>query len=149
MHVHAYGDRMGVRLQCYCASLRRATRVISQKYDAALAAADLTVTHFTLLTALQENPGARANDLVDVLAMDQTTLSRTFALMERDGLIARHEGEDLRAVHWKLTKAGRARLKRAEPHWKAAQESVKRLLGEQDVRRLTDSAFRLAEKLKT
>jgi DNA-binding MarR family transcriptional regulator len=149
MHVHAYGDRMAVRLQCYCASLRRATRVISQKYDAALAAADLTVTHFTLLTALQENPGARANDLVDVLAMDQTTLSRTFALMERDGLIARHEGKDLRAVHWKLTNAGRARLKRAEPHWKAAQESVKRLLGEQDVRRLTDSAFRLAEKLKT
>ena len=149
MHVHAYGDRMAVRLLCYCASLRRATRVISQKYDAALAAADLTVTHFTLLTALQENPGARANDLVDVLAMDQTTLSRTFALMERDGLIARHEGEDLRAVHWKLTNAGRARLKRAEPHWKAAQESVKRLLGEQDVRRLTDSAFRLAEKLKT
>ena len=149
MHVHAYGDRVAVRLQCYCASLRRATRVISQKYDAALAAADLTVTHFTLLTALQENPGARANDLVDVLAMDQTTLSRTFALMERDGLIARHEGEDLRAVHWKLTNAGRARLKRAEPHWKAAQESVKRLLGEQDVRRLTDSTFRLAEKLKT
>jgi DNA-binding MarR family transcriptional regulator len=149
MHVHAYGAGMAVRLQCYCASLRRATRVISQKYDAALAAADLTVTHFTLLTALQENPGARANDLVDVLAMDQTTLSRTFALMERDGLIARHEGEDLRAVHWKLTNTGRARLKRAEPHWKGAQESVKRLLGEQDVRRLTDSAFRLAEKLKT
>src|SRR5437868_13382885 len=87
MHVHAYGAHMAIRLQCYCASLRRATRIISQKYDAALAAADLTVTHFTLLTALQENPRARASDLVDVLAMDQTTLSRTFALMERDGLI--------------------------------------------------------------
>ena len=141
--------RMAVRLQCYCAALRQATRVISQKYDAALAAAGLTVTHFTLLTALQESPGARASDLVDVLAMDQTTLSRTLALMERDGLIARQEGEDLRAVHWKLTSAGRARLKRAEPHWKAAQESVRKLLGEQDVRRLTDSAFRLAEKLTT
>ena len=78
---------MTVRLQCYCASLRQATRVISQKYDAALAAADLTVTHFTLLTALRDNPGARANDLVGALAMDQTTLSRTLALMERDGLI--------------------------------------------------------------
>ena len=140
---------MAIRLDCYCASLRQATRIISQKYDAALAAADLTVTHFTLLTALQERPGARANDLVDVLAMDQTTLSRTLALMERAGLIARHDGEDGRAVHWKLTNAGRAQLKRAEPHWKTAQESVKRLLGEQDVRRLTDSALRLAEKLTT
>jgi DNA-binding MarR family transcriptional regulator len=149
MHVHAYAVYMAIRLQCYCASLRQAARIISQKYDAALAAADLTVTHFTLLTALRENPRARASDLVDVLAMDQTTLSRTFALMERDGLIARHEGEDRRAVHWKLTNAGRARLKRAEPHWEAAQESVKQLLGDQDVRRLTDSAFRLAEKLTT
>jgi DNA-binding MarR family transcriptional regulator len=149
MHAHAYGLCMALRLECYCASLRQAARLISQKYDAALAAADLTVTHFTLLTALQQSPKARASDLVDVLAMDQTTLSRTFALMERDGLIARHEGEDRRAVHWKLTPAGRARLKRAEPHWKAAQDSVKRLLGEQDVRRLTDSAFRLAEKLTT
>ena len=140
---------MAIRLQCYCASLRQATRIISQKYDAALSAADLTGTHFTLLMALQEIPKARASDLVDVLAMDQTTLSRTFALMERDGLIARHDGEDRRAVHWKLTSAGRARLKRAEPHWNAAQESIKRLLGEQDVRRLTDSAFRLAEKLTT
>ena len=85
---------MAIRLECYCASLRQATRLISQKYDAALAAADLTVTHFTLLTALQENPRARASDLVDVLAMDQTTLSRTFALMERNGLIARHDGEE-------------------------------------------------------
>ena len=142
-------DNMAVRLECYCASLRQAARVISQKYDAALTAAQLTVTHFTLLTALQEVPGARANDLVDTLAMDQTTLSRTLALMERDGLIARQEGEDRRAVHWKLTNAGRARLKRAEPHWKAAQDSVKRLLGEQDTRRLADAVFRLAEKLKT
>ena len=106
---------MAIRLHCYCASLRQAARIISQKYDAALAAADLTVTRFTLLTALQENPGVRANDLVDVLAMDQTTLSRTLALMERDGLIARHDGEDRRAVHWKLTSSGRARLKRASP----------------------------------
>jgi DNA-binding MarR family transcriptional regulator len=148
MYMHKMAD-MAVRLECYCASLRQAARVISQKYDAALTAAQLTVTHFTLLTALQEIPGARANDLVDALAMDQTTLSRTLALMERDGLIARQEGEDRRAVHWKLTNAGRARLKRAEPHWKAAQDSVKRLLGEQDVRRLADAAFRLAEKLKT
>ncbi len=36
---------------------------ISQKYDAALAAADLTVTHFTLLRALLYSRGARANEI--------------------------------------------------------------------------------------
>lgn len=138
---------MTVRLTCYCASLRRAARVISQKYDTALRAADLTITQFTLLTALKGHPGLRVNDLVEVLAMDQTTLSRTLKLMERAGLISRQEGEDRRESHWALTSAGRARLRRAEPHWSAAQESVQNLLGEQDVRRLIDSAFRLTQKL--
>src|SRR6185436_15526056 len=149
MHVHAYGDRVAVRLQCYCASLRRATRVISQKYDAALSAADLTITHFTLLTALNENPGARVNDLVEALAMDQTTLSRTLKLMEKAELIAWQAGEDRRESRWALTSKGRARMRRAEPYWKAAQKEVESLLGEQDLRRLTESTYRLTHKLVT
>jgi DNA-binding MarR family transcriptional regulator len=140
---------MALRLDCYCASLRQASRLISQKYDAALAAADLTVTQFTLLTVLRHNPRARVNDLVDVLAMDQSTLSRTLKLMERDSLIARQDGEDRRAVHWTLTSTGRTRLKRAEAHWKKAQDSLTQLLGEQELRSLTDLAFRLSEKLAT
>ena len=140
---------MATRLECYCASLRQAARILSQKYDAALAATDITITHFTLLTALRDHPGARVSDLVGALAMDQTTLSRTLKLMERDGLIVRGEGKDRREVHWALTSAGRTRLKRAEPHWKAAQEDTRRLLGDQELRRLTDSAFMLAERLTT
>ncbi len=44
--------------------------------------------------------------------------------MDRDRSHHPEEGEDRRAAHWKLTTAGGARLKRAGPHWKAAQESV-------------------------
>jgi DNA-binding MarR family transcriptional regulator len=138
---------MIARLQCYCASLRQAGRAISGRYDAALAASGLTVTHFTLLTALKERPEARVSDLVDALAMDQTTLSRTLKLMEAEGLIARRSGEDRREVRWVLTSAGRGRLKRAEPHWQAAQEEIRRLLGERDMQQLMDATFRLSRKL--
>jgi DNA-binding MarR family transcriptional regulator len=140
---------MTIRLQCYCASLRQAARIISQRYDAALAPAELTITHFTLLTVLSDNPGVRVNDLVESLAMDQTTLSRTLKLMENADLIMRQESEDRRESRWALTTTGHARLRRAEPHWEAAQQEIESLLGEQDLRRLTESSFRLTRKLAT
>jgi DNA-binding MarR family transcriptional regulator len=149
MYVYAYGCRMSTRLPCYCASLRRAARIISKKYDEALGSVGLTVTHFTLLTAIRDGPGVRVNDLVDVLGMDQTTLSRTLKLMERDDLIIRQDGDDRRESRWVLTSEGRTQLRRAEPHWKKAQASVENLLGEQGARTLSESVFRLTQKLTT
>ncbi len=67
---------MSTRLPCYCATLRQATRVISQRYEAAMRGTQLTITQYTLLTALTEMPRPRVNDLAEALAMDQTTLSR-------------------------------------------------------------------------
>ena len=149
MNAYAYDHAVTIRLPCYCASLRQAARLISQQYEAALRPSGLTLTQFTLLTALKDYPRARANDLVDALAMDQTTLSRTLKLMEDADLIEREEGEDRRASHWTLTSAGRKSLRRAEPLWEAAQESVRSSLGEQDARRLSDSVFRITQKLAT
>jgi DNA-binding MarR family transcriptional regulator len=149
MHASAYSHGVTIRLPCYCASLRQAARLISQQYDAALRPAGVTLTQFTLLTALRDFPGARANDLVEALAMDQTTLSRTLKLMEDADLIEREPGEDRRSSHWTVTSEGRKLLRRAEPRWKAAQQSVESSLGEQDARRLADSVFRITQKLAT
>src|SRR5262252_6335562 len=112
------------QLPCYCASLRRAARAVSQRYDAALRDTGLTITQFTLLTALTEAPQARVNDLAQALAMDQSTLSRTLPLMARAGLVERARGADLRESHWSLTARGRERRRRALPHWQAAQRQM-------------------------
>ncbi len=138
---------MATQLPCYCASLRQAARSISQQYDAALRPAGLTIGQFTLLTALKQAPAARVNDLVDALAMDQTTLSRNLKLLERDGLIAAADSDDLRESRWGLTSKGRGKLRRAAPLWNAAQKNVEDVLGESSVRSLMSSAFRLTRKL--
>ncbi len=39
-------------LPCMCANLRRAARVLSQRYDEALRPLGLTITQFTILQAL-------------------------------------------------------------------------------------------------
>jgi DNA-binding MarR family transcriptional regulator len=127
--------------------LRQAARVISQKYDAAVREARLTITQFTLLTALGEMARPRVNDLAEALAMDQTTLSRTLKLMKRDGLIAQAPGEDGRESRWIVTAQGRARMKRALPRWLAAQRAVEEILGAEETQRLAAAAFNLSSRL--
>lgn len=147
MYMHIHSGHMAVRLPCYCASLRQATRLISQIYDSALRESGLTVAQFTLLTVLARLRDSRVNDLSGALATDQTTLSRALRLMERDGLIAEVSGEDLRESRWRLTASGRRRLHRARPRWKTAQRIVERLIGGKEAARLHAVAHRLTERL--
>ncbi len=156
MHIHSIGlnsnvytymiPGMTLELPCYCASLRQAARAISQKYDTALRGSQLTITQFTLLTALQAMRQPRVNDLAGSLAMDQTTLSRTLRLMERDGLIESVPGEDRRETRWTPTPRGQDRYKRALPRWRSAQRDVEKLVGP-DLQKMKAAAFQLSSRL--
>lgn len=137
---------MPIRFECYCATLRQAARSISQKYDAALRGTGLTITQLTLLMMLDEMDRPRVNDLADALAMDQTSLSRTLRIMERDGLIAAVAGEDKRESRWVLATRGQQRLRRALPAWRAAQKSVEKVLGA-DAERVRSAAYELSRRL--
>jgi DNA-binding MarR family transcriptional regulator len=138
---------MSTRLPCYCATLRQAARVISQRYDAAMRGTQLTITQYTLLTALTEMPRPRVNDLAEALAMDQTTLSRTLKVMEREGLISSVAGEDRRESRWLVTALGRSRFRRALPRWQEAQRAVEKALGSAGTQSLAAAAFDLATRL--
>jgi DNA-binding MarR family transcriptional regulator len=137
---------MPIEFDCYCATLRQAARAISQRYDAALRGTGLTITQFTLLMMLEGMHRPRVNDLADALAMDQTSLSRTLRIMERDGLIATVAGEDKRESRWVLAARGQLRLKRAMPAWRAAQKGVEKLLGG-DAERVRSAAYELSRRL--
>lgn len=139
---------MALKLPCYCASLRQATRAISQEYDRVMRPLGLTGTQFTLLTILSKLPNARVNDLAEALAMDQTTVSRTLALVKDAKLIERQAGvEDRREARWVLTVAGREKLRKGLPLWESAQRRVESLMGADQAGRLKDAAFRLTQKL--
>jgi DNA-binding MarR family transcriptional regulator len=63
------------------------------------------------------------------LAMDSTTLTRTLAIMQRQGWIQKHRGTDRREWRFRLSKSGEALLKRALPRWEAAQSRLGQQLG--------------------
>jgi len=136
-----------VRLPCHCASLRQATRAITQLYDGELRSVGLTSTQFNLLEALQIFPEARTSDVAGALAMDSTTVTRSLKLLENAGWIQFQEGVDLREKRWTLTRKGRAKLESARPYWQQAQDQVEKILGVKQREQLQDLSFKLVKAL--
>src|SRR4029077_10288080 len=116
-------------LPCLCASVRRASRILTQHYDTALRPLGLRATQFTLLQALSLAGEVSQGTLGEILAIDSTTLTRTLAILGRRGWIASRSGEDRRERRLSLSEAGRAEFKRARPHWEKVQQELRERLG--------------------
>jgi DNA-binding MarR family transcriptional regulator len=58
--------------------------------------------------------------------LERTTLTRSAALLERNGWIRSARAEDAREHPLEVTPAGRSKLEAALPAWKAAQEVASR-----------------------
>src|ERR1700675_2086361 len=113
---------------CVCNTLRMVTRAVTQLYDDALRASGLRVTQFSILATIARMDGANLRQLEDALALDQTTLTRSLTLLERDGVIERVPHPDGRIKAMRLTSRGRRALEMARPLWARAQADVLREL---------------------
>ncbi|MBX3202868.1 MAG: winged helix-turn-helix transcriptional regulator [Labilithrix sp.] len=140
-------DCAKMSLSCACLNLRRASRVVTQVFDGYFDEVGLKATQFTVLAALawyDKNPPA-IGTLAEVLVLEQSSLSRNLAVLERLGYIRLTAGEaDRRERIVSLTRGGRGALARGYPVWKKAQAALGSLLeaGELDshvrsLRRLT------------
>ena len=116
---------------CTCANLRMAARVVTQAYDAALHAAGLKATQFTLLATLNQLGEAPLTQLADALVMDRTTLTRNLKPLVRRGLVRIEQAEDQRIRNVSLTKTGRRVFEEARPHWAQAQSKIVKSLGQE------------------
>jgi DNA-binding MarR family transcriptional regulator len=117
-------------LPCMCSTLRRAARAFTQHYEEALRPLGLTVTHFTILQALSLAGEVTQRRLGEILAMDSTTLTRTLALMKRQGWLATRPGTDRRERLIRLSKAGEAELAAVLPHWETVQARLRAEVGD-------------------
>jgi DNA-binding MarR family transcriptional regulator len=116
-------------LPCLCASLRRASRALTQLYEEALRPLGLRASQFTILQLLSLTGEVTQGEMGQYLAMDSTTLTRTLAIMGRHGWIKRQQGEDRRVSLIRLSSSGRAQFARALPHWEKVQALVRKKLG--------------------
>jgi hypothetical protein len=98
MYMHLFGMSQSPLpvLPCMCGSFRRTSRALTQLYEAALRPLGLRSTQFTILQVLSLAGEVSQGQLGDMLAMDSTSLTRTLAIMVREGWIAERRGKDRR-----------------------------------------------------
>jgi DNA-binding MarR family transcriptional regulator len=140
--VHARSEV--VSLPCACANLRRAARIVTQRYDRELQRAGIKATQFTLLQALTLAGGVTQGRLGDLLGLDSTTLTRTLALLRRNGWTQGKPGEDRRQVRLTLTKEGKRKYKGALRYRQSAQRQLRRVLGEAGWNQIMEASIRAA-----
>src|ERR1700691_1967335 len=118
-------------LPCMCASLRRASRLLSQIYEDAFRPLGMRATQFTVLQALSLAGEVTQGQLGQMLGMDSTTLTRTLTIMSRQGWISKRRGDDRREWRMRLSQEGEAQFKLAHPYWKKAQDQLTDRFGSQ------------------
>jgi DNA-binding MarR family transcriptional regulator len=126
-------------LPCACQSLRRATRVITRLYDQELRKIGLEITQFGLLTALSLTGEANQKRLSAGFAMDSTTLTRTLALLRKQGRVRVRHGKDRRERLFSLSPAGKQQLANARPYWESAQRQLRQRLGKVAWKNMTET----------
>jgi DNA-binding MarR family transcriptional regulator len=118
---------------------------VTQRYEQALRPFGLKGPQFTILQVLARAGELTQGDLGEALVLDSTTLTRTLALMVKQGWIAERRGEDRRERWLSLARAGKALLQRATPAWEKAQAALRRELPREHWEELLRLAGEVAE----
>lgn len=121
---------------CSCHRLRKLTRLMSLRYDQALAPAGVNVNQFAILRRAQAQPRS-ISALALELGMDRTTLSRDLKPLVAAGwVVMRRCADDARQRHIEVTLAGNDVITLARPLWRDAQTRIETLLGHDQVSQL-------------
>lgn len=129
---------------CNCFASRKAARLITKMYEDHLAPVGLTSSQFALLAHLDEAGGASIKDLIDVLAMERTSIVRALQPLMRDGFVVQTpDQEDARRNVVSLSPAGRLQLARSIPFWQEAQVEFERKFGNELSRQMRESVHNL------
>jgi DNA-binding MarR family transcriptional regulator len=139
-------------MPCYCATLRQTARAVTALYEEVLRDSGLHATQYTALqvlhvTAAHGIPGLTTTELAQGIGIDQTTATRTLALIRKSGLAASTVGKDRRERRWTLTAKGQAQLEKLRPRWEAAQETFETRLGRAEAVALRKAAHLAAARL--
>jgi DNA-binding MarR family transcriptional regulator len=134
-------------LPCYCGTLRQAARSVTALYEAVLADSGLHPTQYTVLQVLDEAPNLTTTELADAIGIDQTTATRTLALIRKSRLVGNVPGSDRRERRWALTPAGEAMIRKMSPAWAVAQQAFEKQVGRAEAAALKKAAYLAASKL--
>jgi DNA-binding MarR family transcriptional regulator len=115
----------------YCASLnfRRTARAVTKLYDLAFQGTGIRSTQFTILIGVAKVQPVSMSALGEILLIDSTTLTRSLAKLQKQGLLTVSKRGERRQRFVSLTEAGVKSLEDSLPGWRAAQERFVKAVG--------------------
>jgi DNA-binding MarR family transcriptional regulator len=132
--------RRKVAEECIHYNLKRAVRVVTQRYDEALRPTGLHITQFTLLVSVSLFAPTPMIEAAEKLSLDQTTLSRNVQPLIKQGLLRLESSPtDSRSRLITLTNKGERAIAEAYPKWLEAQDEVIKLLGQGHYKRVLEA----------
>lgn len=137
--------RIAPKVLCHATSLRKATRRISQLYDAVLAPCGLRCTQRSILIQIARHQAPALTELATILVIDRSALAQNLKPLEREGLIAVSvDPDDKRSRLVKLTQAGLDKLLESQALWEQAQQCFEKSLGPEQACELRELLARIA-----
>ncbi|MFN8412080.1 MAG: MarR family winged helix-turn-helix transcriptional regulator [Anaerolineales bacterium] len=115
---------------CVGFNTRRATRLVTQYYDKALAPAGIRSTQYSLLSLLSMMGEAPMQEVAYVLAMDRTTLTRNLNPLLRAGPASKVKSRRSPPPSVLTPDTmGKSTLEKALPYWEKAQSRIVNEIG--------------------
>lgn len=125
--------------RCNNTALRKATRRVSQLYDAVLAPTGLRSTQRSILLNIARFGSPTMGELAASLVLDRSALGHNLKPLERDGFIVLVvDPADRRNRLAKLTSKGKKKLDETAVLWNAAQERFEGKFGVARAKALRD-----------
>jgi len=115
---------------CNVTALRKATRRISQLYDAMLAPTGLRSTQRAILVYVARYGSPTMSELAAALVLDRSALNHNLKPLERDGLLrVVVDQDDRRSRRILLSKLGEVKLRESTQAWQRAQQRFETSFG--------------------
>jgi len=132
---------------CACTAIRKASRAVFRYYEEKLSGAEITVTQYSILRALERNGPTALSRLAEELVMERTTLYRTIRPLVDKKYIVLREGDNRKTKVASVTKSGLKLIQRVKPAWQIAQDNVVAALGEDKWKKLSEELLQIPELL--
>lgn len=139
-HVKDIGRR------CACFNLRRASRLVTRRFDEAFREFGLKATQLPVLMGIYYAPYLPLSKLARVLGMDRTSLTRNLNILQGKGLVVVEETDDKRERRIGVSPEGERLLKDICPIWRKVQGEVEEALGAEHWENLLSGLHEVARK---
>ena len=131
MDIQDKKNRHEMGSNCVCFNLRRAARLVTQRYERALKKCGVKATQFSVLVTARNNDSIPLTKMARLLGMDRTSLTRTLNIMIEKGLVTVKTGDDKRGRQISITPTGIKVLEDAVVIWRNVQTEVVENLGQE------------------